>query len=176
MDANEFTVYFLNSLNGKLLDKKRNYLMGDFNNNLLRYSEDHKSTNFLYQIYFCSLIPRIPSPTSLSPPSKEALTDNIFSTDTANKAIAENISTSISDHPAQFYLFPIKRTKPEPNKNADATLNDLILKYFYRSPNSTRSTQTHNTQTYRSGTQHSNSTKKILITCLINFSKSLKTF
>ena len=64
MDANEFDVYFLNSLNEKrLLNRNKEIiLMGDFNINLLRYNEDHKSTNFLDQIYSCSFIPHIASP------------------------------------------------------------------------------------------------------------------
>ena len=85
--------------------------MGDFKINLLRYNEDHNSTDFLDQIYSCSLIPCITSPKCLTPQSK-TLIDNIFSTDTANEVITGNILMT-SDHLAQFFLFPIKRTKTE---------------------------------------------------------------
>ena len=59
---------------------------------------------------------RINTTTRLTPRFK-TLIDNIFSTDTANAVIAENISATLSDHLAQFLLFPIKRTKPESKAN-----------------------------------------------------------
>ena len=118
MDANQFSEHYLSILNEKLLLEKNKeiILMGDFNINLLRYNEDHNSTDFLDQIYSCSLIPRITSPTRVTPRSK-TLIDNIFSTDTANEVIAGNILTTLSDHLAQFLLFPIKRTKLESKAN-----------------------------------------------------------
>ena len=59
---------------------------------------------------------RINTTTRLTPRFK-TLIDNIFSTDTANAVIAGNISATLSDHLAQFLLFPIKRTKPESKAN-----------------------------------------------------------
>ena len=117
MDPNEFNEHY-SILNEKpLLEKNKEIiLMGDFNINLLRYNEGHNSTDFLDQICSCSLIPRITSPTRVTPRSK-TLIDNIFSTDTANEVIAGNILTTLSDHLAQFLLFPIKRTKPESKAN-----------------------------------------------------------
>ena len=119
MVANGCNEHYLSILNEKLLLEKNKeiILMGDFNINLLRYYEDHNSTDFLDQIYSCSLIPCITSPTHLTPQSK-TLIDNIFSTDdTVNEVIARNILTTLSDHLAQFLLFPIKRTKPESKVN-----------------------------------------------------------
>ena len=118
MDANEFNEHYLSILNEKLLLEKNKeiILMGDFNINLLRYNKDHNSPDFLGQIYSCTLIPRIKSPTRLTPRSK-TLRDNIFSNDTANEVIAGNILTTLSDHLAQLLLFPIKRTKPESEAN-----------------------------------------------------------
>ena len=117
MDANEFNEHYLSILNEKLLLEKNKeiILMGDFNINLLRYNEDHNSTDFLDQIYSCSLIPCITSPKCLTPQSK-TLIDNIFSTDTANEVITGNILTT-SHQLAQFLLFPIRRTKPESKAN-----------------------------------------------------------
>ena len=118
MDANEFNEHYLSILNEKLLLEKNKeiILMGDFNINLLRYNKDHNSPDFLGQIHSCTLIPRIKSPTRLTPRSK-TLRDNIFSNDTANEVIAGNILTTLSDHLAQLLLFPIKRTKPESEAN-----------------------------------------------------------
>ena len=114
MDANEFNEQYLSILNEKLLPEKNKeiILIGDFNINLLRYNENDNFTEILDQIYSCSLIPGIRSPTRATSRSK-ALIDNIFSTDTANEVIAGNILTKLSDHLAQFLLFPIKRTKLE---------------------------------------------------------------
>ena len=118
MDANEFNEHYLSILNEKIfLEKNKEIiLMGDFNVNLLRYNEDHNSTDFLDQIYSPSFIPRITSPTRLTTRSK-TLIDNIFLTDTPNEVIAGNILATLSDHLAQFLLFPIKRTKPEYRAN-----------------------------------------------------------
>ena len=86
MDVSEFNEHSFSIVNEKLLVEKNKEIisMGDFNINLLRYNEDHNSTDFLDQIYSCSLIPRITSPTRVTPRSK-TLIDNIFSTDTAMK-------------------------------------------------------------------------------------------
>ena len=61
MDANEFNEHYFSILNTKLLPGKNKeiILMGDFDINLLRYNEDHNSTDVLDQIYSWSLIPRI---------------------------------------------------------------------------------------------------------------------
>ena len=89
VDANEFNEHYLSILNEKLLLEKNKeiILMGVFNINLLRCNKDHNSTDFLDQIYSCSLIPRITSSTRLTPRLK-TLIDNIFSTDTTNEVIA----------------------------------------------------------------------------------------
>ena len=118
MDANEFNKHYLSIFNEKLLLEKNieTILMGDFNINLLRYNENHNSTDFMNQIYSCSLKPCITSLTRLTPQSK-TLIDNIFLTDTANEVIAGNILTTLSDHFAQLLLFPIKRTKPKSKAN-----------------------------------------------------------
>ena len=68
VDANEFNEHYLSILNEKLLLEKNKeiILMGDFNINLLQYNKDHNSTDFLDQIYSCSLIPQLKSPTRLT--------------------------------------------------------------------------------------------------------------
>ena len=72
MDKIEFNEHYLSILNEKLLLEKNKeiILMGDFNINLLRYNKDYNSSDFLDQIYSCSLIPCITSPTRLTPRSK----------------------------------------------------------------------------------------------------------
>ena len=73
------------------------------------------TAQFLDQMYSSSLIPEITSPTRVSTKSK-TLIDNIFSTDSPEEPISGNIITSISDHLAQFLLFPIEKTKGSKKK------------------------------------------------------------
>ena len=108
MKLKEFNKDFMTYLNEKLLKEKNKHiiLMGDFNADLLKYENDTDTADFLDQIYTSSLLPHITSPTGVSPKSKP-LTDNIFSTDTNEEVTSGNILTSISDHLAQFLLFPL---------------------------------------------------------------------
>ena len=89
--------------------------MGDFNADLLKYTTDTSTAQFLDQMYSSYLLPWITSPTCTSTKPK-TLTDNIFSTDNREELISQNIITSISDHLAQFLLFPIEKTKGSKEK------------------------------------------------------------
>ena len=117
MDLSEFNNDYLNSLSEKLLCEKNKHiiLMGDFNVDLLKYTTDTSTAQFLDQMYSSSLNPQITSPTRISTKSK-TLIDNIFSTDSPEEPISENIITSISDHLAQFLLFPVEKTKGSKKK------------------------------------------------------------
>ena len=108
MKLKEFNKDFMTYLSEKLLKEKNKHiiLMGDFNADLLKYENDTDTPDFLDQIYTSLLLPHIASPTGVSPKSKP-LIDNIFSTDTNEEVTSGNILTSISDHLAQFLLFPL---------------------------------------------------------------------
>ena len=84
--------------------------MGDFNVDLLKYTTDTSTTQFLDQMCSSSLLPPITSPTHISTKSKTPI-NNIFSTDSSEESISGNIITSMSDHLTQFLLFPIEKTK-----------------------------------------------------------------
>ena len=89
-------------------------------------------------MYSSSLLLRITSPTHISTKSK-TLIDNIFSTDSPEELISRNIITSISDHLAQFLIFPTEKTKGSKKKEIyeknfkSLTGNELIedLKSIY---------------------------------------------
>ena len=66
-------------------------------------------------MYSLSLLPQITLPTRISTKSK-TLIDIIYSTDSPEEPISGNIITSISDHLAQFLLFPIEKTKGSKKK------------------------------------------------------------
>ena len=117
MDLSEFNNDYLNSLSQKLIREKNEHiiLMGDLNVDLLKSTTDTSTAQFLDQMYSSSLLPQITSPTHISAKSK-TLIDNIFSTDSPEEPISGNIITSISDHLAQFLLFPIEKTKGSKKK------------------------------------------------------------
>ena len=84
--------------------------MGDFNVDLLRYTADTSTAQFLNQVYSLSLLPQITSLTRTSIKSK-TLIDNIVSTDSPEEPISGNTLTFISDRLAQFLLFLTEKTK-----------------------------------------------------------------
>ena len=84
--------------------------MGDFNVELMKYKNDSNSADFLDLVYLSFLAPQITARTRLSPRSK-TLVDNIFTTDSTEDFISGNILTTISDHLAQFILYPIEQLK-----------------------------------------------------------------
>ena len=98
-------------LSEKLLREKNKHitLMRNFNVDLLKYTTDTSTAQFLDQMYSSSLLPQITSPTRMSTKIKN-LIDNTFSTDSPEEPISGNIITCISDHLAQFLLFPIEKT------------------------------------------------------------------
>ena len=117
MDLSKFNNDYLNSLCEKLLCEKNKpiILMGDFNVDLLKYTTDTSTAQFLDQMYSSSLLHQITSPTRISTKSK-TLIGNIFCTDSPEKPISGNIITSISDHLAQFLLFPMEKSKGSKEK------------------------------------------------------------
>ena len=116
MDLSKFNNDYLRSLSEKLLREKNKHiiLMGGFNVDLLKYTTDTSPAHFLDQMCSSSLLPQI-TPTHIGTKSK-TLIDNIFSTDSPEEPISGNIITSISDHLAQFLLFPIQKTKGSKKK------------------------------------------------------------
>ena len=112
--------------------------MEDFNVDLLKYTTDTSTAQFLDQTYLSFLLPQITSATHISTKSK-TLIDNIFSTYSPEEPISRNIVKSISDHLAQFLLFPIEKTKSSKKKEMykrnfkNLTRNELIedLKCIY---------------------------------------------
>ena len=77
--------------------------MGDFNIDLLKYETSTDSTTCLYSMYTNSLLPYISTPTRVTAHSK-TLINNIFSNNIEDGLISGNITTTITDHYAQFLL------------------------------------------------------------------------
>ena len=77
------------------------------------HDTNNNSASFLDMMYENFLLPYISSPTRVTPRS-QSLTDNIFSNIIEDEIISGNITTTISDHYAQFKLFKNK-TKSQKN-------------------------------------------------------------
>ena len=109
MEVNEFNNDLFSYPSENLFgEKSKNVLlMGDFNVELMKYKNDSNSADFLDLVYLSFLAPQITARTRLSPRSK-TLVDNIFTTDSTEDFISGNIFTTISDHLAQFILYPIE--------------------------------------------------------------------
>ena len=77
--------------------------MGDFNIDLLKYETSTDSTTCLDSTYTNSFLPYISTPTRVTVHSK-TLINNIFSNNIEDGLISGNITTTITDHYAQFLL------------------------------------------------------------------------
>ena len=115
MDAREFNDTFLQiTLEKRSYENKDIILMGDFNIDILKYDTNNDSAAFLDMVYENFLLPYISLPTRVTPRS-QSLINNIFSNIIEDEIISGNITTTISDHYAQFTLFKNK-TKSQKNK------------------------------------------------------------
>ena len=77
--------------------------MGDFDIDLLKYETSTDSTTRLDSMYTNSLLPYISIPTRVTAHSK-TLINNIFSNNIEDGLTSGNITTTITDHYAQFLL------------------------------------------------------------------------
>ena len=83
---------------------------------MLHYEFHIQTRAFIDKIYFGSLSPQITIPTRITPRSR-ILIDNISLTDTVDESSASgNVMCSISDHLAQFLIYP--------EQNAETSLHE----------------------------------------------------
>ena len=95
MEVNEFKNDHFSYLSENLLGEKSKNVMGDFNVDLLKYKNDSNTDDNSYLFE-----------SKIKDPS-----GNIFITDNAEDTISGNILTTISDHLAQFILYPAEQLK-----------------------------------------------------------------
>ena len=86
-------------------ENKNVILMVDFNIDLLHYESYIQTREFLGKIYFGSLTLHITIPTKITPHSR-TLIDNIFMNTVDEPSISGNLMCYISDHQAQFLIYP----------------------------------------------------------------------
>ena len=103
--------------------------MGNFNIDILKYDTNNDSAAFLDMMYENFFLPYISSPTRVTPRS-QTLIDNIFSNIIEDEIISGNITTTISDHYAQFTLFKNKTKSQKINRlpSLPETIKHLIKK------------------------------------------------
>ena len=105
VDYEEFISQLEVALDTITKEKKRGFIMGDFNIDLLKYDHNHQVNTFVNLIYSYSFFPCIDRPTRVCPTingTTISLIDNIFTNDTDHKITSGNLLTDLSDHFPNF--------------------------------------------------------------------------
>ena len=106
MDLADFNSNYLNKLLENISKEQKSvFLLGDFNVNLLNYTEHNQTNEFLDSLASNSFIPLILQPTRITSHSN-TLIDNIFSNVIEPDIISGNLTATISDHLPQFAIIP----------------------------------------------------------------------
>ena len=96
-------------------ENKTIILLGDFNIDLIKCCTDISSSEFFNLVSSHNLLPYITLPTRITDRS-QTLIDNIFSNTTSTKIISGNLTSAISDHLPQFFIYPDFNKKFIPRK------------------------------------------------------------
>ena len=108
MDLDDFNESYLIPVLNKISEENKDvFLMGDFNADLMYTEADIHISNYFDTLTTHLLVPHIIFPTRVTPNSK-TLIDNIFSNSlNYTQGISGNITSTISDHFAQFLIIPM---------------------------------------------------------------------
>ena len=105
---------FMNTLFDKLTkENKPSVISGDFNLNLMKYTQNRGVNQFLENILSNNFIPHITLPTRVTEKSA-TLIDNIFTNNYEHTFVSGNTTSYISDHLPQVLI--IKNLKQTPSK------------------------------------------------------------
>lgn len=117
MDLAEFNSEFLKPFLHKFeKEKKRKYILGDFNVDLLKIDNNENSASYFDTLTSHLFIPHIIHPTRITSTTKTII-DNIFSNSTNyQEGISGNLTTRLSDHLAQFLIIPDECNHKSTNK------------------------------------------------------------
>ena len=106
IDLTDFNCNYLNKLSENISKgQKFVLLLGDFNVNLLKYTEHNQTNEFLDSLVSNSFIPSIVRPTRITRHSNTVI-GNIFSNVLDPDIISGNLTATISDHLLQFSIIP----------------------------------------------------------------------
>ena len=104
-------------------EKKIQYIMGDFNINLINYHSHYLTNEFVDMIYSFYSKPLITKPTRITSNSA-TLIDNIFTNDIDNIVLNGILYLDISDHLPSFVITKLSNSK------CDSSLNLIIQRDF----------------------------------------------
>ena len=90
-------------------EKKTVVLLGDFNDDILKYDHDDEVADFLDAMYSKLLLPNISSPTRITSTSTTLIV-NSFTNDYDNTITSGNLVTTLLDDLAQILIVPIRNT------------------------------------------------------------------
>ena len=114
MKHHRFSNDFMHTFFDKLTKKnKPSVISGDFNLNLIKYTQNRRVNQFLENILSKNFIPHITLPTRVTEESATS-PDNIFTNNYEHNCVSGNITTYISDHLPQFLI--IEDLKQTPSK------------------------------------------------------------
>ena len=106
MDLVDFNGNYLNKILENISEQQKNFfLLGDFNVNLLNYSEHNETNEFLDFVVSNSFRPLVLQPTRITSHSNTVI-DNIFSNVIDPDIKSGNLTATISDHLPQFAIIP----------------------------------------------------------------------
>ena len=102
----------MNTLFNKLTkENKPSAISGDFNLNLIKYTQNRGVNQFLENTLSNNFIPHITLPTRVTGKSTTTI-DNIFTNNYKHNCVSGNITTYISDHLPQFFIFEDLKQTP----------------------------------------------------------------
>ena len=106
MSIDEFNDILSQVLHKMSTENKSIILLGDFNIDLIKCSTNESTSEFFNLISSYNFLPYITLPTRITDRSQTVI-DNIFSNSTNTNIISGNLSTFISDHLPQFFIYPV---------------------------------------------------------------------
>ena len=138
VDFDQFISQLESVLSTVTKEKKRCYIAGDFNLDLLKYDRSAPVSSFVNLMYSHYFFPCIDKPTRVVPGPKGtsiSLIDNIFTNDVNHKLISGNLVTDLSDHFPNFISVKGSRYKNyiKPSYKNVRQLNDNNIKGFKNS-------------------------------------------
>ena len=131
--VHEMTHQIVEKINIIKNENKDIIIAGDMNIDLLRYSNNNETTEFLDQMLYNTLLPKITLPTRVTE-TTATLIDHIFTNINNDKCLAGTLLTDISDHFSNFIF--IKETPNESYPSATHTyrvINDKNIENLNRS-------------------------------------------
>ena len=132
MSLSEFNDSYLAPLLSKIsLENKTVLLLGDFNVDLIKCNIDSNTTNYFDLVSSHNFLPYVTLPTRITAKSR-TLIDNIFSNCTNPHIRSGNLTSTISDHLPQFFIYPNMNKKCIPRKHNiyKRNVNDYDKKQF----------------------------------------------